>query len=725
MNPNSGLAYIGASTAYSRGGTGAGITVAVIDTNIDPAVDELDGQLSAKSIDVIVDLNGGTRSADNIDPSGHGATVSTVLAGKKNGTGMHGVAFDATILHIRADTPGSCQNDGADEEGCTYSDSNLVKAINYAVANDAKVINMSLGGEIDNDPSLENAIRAAAAAGVLVVVSAGNDGAPPTGSEPAEGLFPNEPAHIAGQPASLGMVVAVGSIDFRNGEIAQSSNRAGNPPGNSNLRNYYILAPGVRVIAQGPDDNVAIPDAPNCSLTVTSNCNDADDEADYYLVSGTSFAAPYVSGSLALMLDAFPNLAPAQALQILLDTATDYVNSTPDPVSGEIAGVGVDSVSGVGILNLAAAFSPVGTSSVDFGAERVELGAMLAPARGAFGDWAETSGAFAGIVFQDSFDRGFRMDKAEAARGHAAFADLATRARFDRGQAHAVQAQGLSFSWFSAPPEIADPRRPWEPEPDTTFSFAMDMGAMAVAGGRGGGPSEMVAGPSLVFDPSGPSQFETGGSWASVGYDVGPMTLDVHSSSASGRSTSGVGLGAGGDDWRMRMGVSAVRDERTALGGSLQGRFGFEEGSAMTALGVEAQREFGGWTFGASIEGATAELQGFDADGVWTSAWTVGAETGLAGGMLRLAAAQPRRAEGGTLTFDAPVEVLRSGLLRYETRTAELVPSGREVDFEVSWRTRVGPRTTFETAAALATQPNHVADAEDEGAFWLGVRHAW
>lgn len=173
------------------------------------------------------------------------------------------------------------------------------------------------------------------------------------------------------------------------------------------------------------------------------------------------------------------------------------------------------------------------------------------------------------------------------------------------------------------------------------------------------------------------------------------------------------------------MGVSSVQDDRTALGGPLQRRFGFEDSSSMTALGFEATRAVGRWSLGASVEGARAALQGFDADGVWTSAWTLGAETEMAGGVLRLAAAQPRRAEGGTLTFDAPVKLQRTGLLRYETRTAELVPSGREVDFEVSWRTRIGPRTTFETAAALATQPNHVADADNEGAFWLGVRHAW
>ncbi|HBF89999.1 MAG TPA: hypothetical protein DDX09_02425, partial [Hyphomonas atlantica] len=64
------------------------------------------------------------------------------------------------------DSPGSCGREGEDDD-CVYNDRNLVTAIEYAVDQGATIINMSLGGDIDSDPTLENAIRAAANAGVL------------------------------------------------------------------------------------------------------------------------------------------------------------------------------------------------------------------------------------------------------------------------------------------------------------------------------------------------------------------------------------------------------------------------------------------------------------------------------------------------------------------------------------------------------------------------------
>jgi subtilisin family serine protease len=92
---------------------------------------------------------------------------------------------------------------------------------------------------------------------------------------------------------------------------------------------------------------------------VTTGCNDLDNEGDYWSASGTSFAAPHVAGALALMLDLFPNMTPQDALSALLVTATDYVSTTPDFVSGVTAGVGTDQVGGRGILNLARAFAPI------------------------------------------------------------------------------------------------------------------------------------------------------------------------------------------------------------------------------------------------------------------------------------------------------------------------------------------------------------------------------
>jgi hypothetical protein len=69
--------------------------------------------------------------------------------------------------------------------------------------------------------------------------------------------------------------------------------------------------------------------------------------------------------------------------------------------------------------------------------------------------------------------------------------------------------------------------------------------------------------------------------------------------------------------------------------------------------------------------------------------------------------------------------VTKTGAILYEERIAGLTPSGRELDLETAWVTRFGDTTTFETAAALSIQPNHVAEAKPEAALWFSLRHAW
>jgi subtilisin family serine protease len=707
-----------ASSAYAAGGTGAGITVAVIDTNVDTTISELQGQLAAGGRDI----NAATRTASDIDTDGHGTMVTSTIVGLKNGAGVHGIAFEAKVLAIRADRPGSCQETGTDE-GCRFRDADVAAGIDYAIAQGARVINLSLGGEIDTDPSLENAIRRAATAGVLVVISAGNEGAPASGTTPAEGLSPTEPAYIAGETASRGLVVAVGAYDsnatlsggggtnpnFR--KIAGFSNRAGQ------TQNFYILAPGVRLVTAGVDDDVRLPGGAG---------NDTNSDGNYWSASGTSFASPLVAGALALLLDAFPNITPANALRALLISADDYVDPTLDPVRGEAAGAGVDAVSGVGIINLARAFSPIGLSSFRFDGEDVPLAQALAPAGGALGDWAEASGAFDGLVFQDSLERGFRVGEAQLSASRSVISDMRTRAEFARAQGHAVDLGGVaSFSWFAPVAPTYDPRTPWAEAPEPMFTATMRLNDTTIATGRGGGPERMTPVMTLIDDPSGPASLETGGRWSQVQQAFGPVTLDFRASDSFSRSASGAGFTFASPLGSSRIGWSSMDDRATTLGGALQSRFGGADGVRFSAVSLENVRDIAGWRLSAAMEAASARLDGVDVSNLWTSSWSFSAAHPLAGGAVRFTLAQPRRAEGGEISFLGPVAVLKSGALVYEQRTASLTPSGREVDFETAWSRQLGPRTSFEAAAALSTSPNHVAGAETEAAVWLSLRHAW
>lgn len=702
---------IRASSAYSLGATGQGITVAVIDTNVDTSISELTGQIIG-SHDVV-----SGRAATDIDIDGHGTMVSSIIVARKNSVGVHGVAYEAKVLAIRADTPGSCQTTGEDE-GCKFSDGRLITAINYAVANGAKIINMSLGGDGAISSQLRAAIVNATNQGVLFTIAAGNEGAAPSGTDPAKGTVPSEPAIIATDPAVNGRVVAVGAVD-RNGVMPTFSNRAGS------TASQYLLAPGVSLVIPGVDDNVRLPGDPSCTGSQTTGCNDTDTDGDYWLGSGTSFASPAVAGALALMLDLFPNITPENALRALLETADDYVTTTPDAVLGITAGVGTDAVGGRGILNLQRAFSPIGTTSFNFEGEQVALATALGPASGALGDWVENSGAFDGLVFQDKFQRGFRIGATRTSAARTTFNDFSLRADYARGQARAVALGDAQISWFNAPRPAYDPRTPWVEAPDPTFQLSYTFADSKVSLGRGGGPQRLTPGLTLVDDPSGPATLGSGDSWTSFSQSVGPMTLDVRTSSGFTRSASSIGVGTGGNDWAVRLGYSSLADTQTTLGGAFQSRFGGDDQTRLSALSLEASRDIGAWTFSGAVEAADARVDTMNVSGLWTSAWSLSAQHPFAGGAIRFSVAQPRRAEGGHLAFNAPIEITKEGRILYEPRLAGLTPSGRELDLEAAWTTRLGDLTTFEAAAALSSQPNHVADAETEAAVWLSLRHAW
>tara|TARA_R100000365_G_C2746536_1_gene75846 strand:+ start:137 stop:2380 length:2244 start_codon:yes stop_codon:yes gene_type:complete len=747
------LPLIGASAAYAIGATGKDITIAVIDTGVISDHPDLQGAV-VDIYDVCADTacrgfdsNGNpttmTRQSGDIDTEGHGTLVSGVIAARRQDdyrmsgdnnipNGIQGAAYESSILGIRADSPGSCGRSGEDED-CVFSDGDLARAIQYAVDQGASIINMSLGGEVDNDQTLENAVRAAVAAGVLVVISAGNE-AEPAGTDengnPTEavGNSPTEPAYIAGQDSSQGRVVAVGAIDPA-GRISDFSNRAG-----ASARNYYILAPGEDIVSTGPDDDLIFPDSPSCSQTVTDNCNDADDEGDYYRISGTSFAAPYVAGSLALLLDAFPNLKskPEVALQILLDTATDYVDNSPDPITGEIAGEGVDNVSGVGVLNLEEAFKPQGQQNLDFGIERVSLAEVFAPSGGAFGDWAANSGAFDGLIFQDKYERGFRVNASaitaripKDALG-SRLTDFGARANWANGESRSVRAGNVSLNWTQAR-VWDDPTAPYQEDAQSTFQMRYSFGESQVELGKGGSLTHLAPDISLLNEPGMGNAFSTSGTWAKFSHAFGPdLVMDIFSAEQEGRSQSGFMFGRDAYTWSVRAGASFVKDEETALGGTLQRRFGEEDQTSMTAYSMEGAMLAGeAWMISSGLELASVELPGLDTQDVWTSRWSVGASHPVRQGRLHFIMAQPRRAETGSLRLNAPVGVDLNGGLMREFINADLTPSGRQIDFETRYAFGLSDSWSGEATAVMSTSPNHIEGAEQQGALWLRLSTPW
>jgi subtilisin family serine protease len=281
-----GLQSINANPAYVAGITGRGVTIALIDCGLEQAQPELRRNVSRRSIDLMA----GHRNSPIQER--HADYVAGPLASALDGRGLVGVAYNATVLSIRADVDGGLNGE------CAFRPDDLARALDYATQNGARVVIMPLQGKAPLGAPFEMALKRTVDAGVAVVIAAGNGGA----EQPAF------PARYAVDPRFAGSIVAVGASQL-DGTLAPWSDRAGA------ARGYFMAAPGAGVVT-------------DCG---TRWCR---------RISGTSIAVPYVGGALALMMEARPDLGGRGAIQNLLRGATDAGDE------------GIDEIYGHGLLNV-------------------------------------------------------------------------------------------------------------------------------------------------------------------------------------------------------------------------------------------------------------------------------------------------------------------------------------------------------------------------------------
>lgn len=337
----------------------------MIDDGIDIDSPEFAGRISSLSADVA-----GSRGVEG--EGTHGTNVAQMLLGGKNDAGTMGIAFNASLLVLRADQPGSCatEDPGNDESGCRFPESAIAAGLDRAIAAGARVVNISLGGEDSPGTALRAAIARATAAGIIVVASAGNEG-----DNTAGGNNPNNPEPFAQglRDAGGGLVIIVGSVN-ENGASSGFSNRAGTYAGS------YLAALGEGV----------------CCLYENGVLK--TEGGFIFVLNGTSFAAPQVAGAVALIAQAFPNLTSQQIVQLLYQSARDA------------GAAGDDVVYGQGILDIARAFQPMGATTLAGTATAVDLGAALGILGGPMGDAGATGQRGAVGLVTDGFGRAFNVD---------------------------------------------------------------------------------------------------------------------------------------------------------------------------------------------------------------------------------------------------------------------------------------------------------------------------
>jgi type VII secretion-associated serine protease mycosin len=297
------LTMLNAEAAWSVT-RGAGVTVAVIDSGVNPYVSDLSG-----SVITGPDYTGVTTSPASQDWGVHGTWMASLIAGHGHDGGLSGVvgvAPQARILSIRVIPDRADPHYSRYErERETVIQQSLADGIGYAVAHGARVISMSIGYSAPS-ATVRAELQQAYDHGVVVIASAGNSGGP-GGSGRASEAPESFPANYPG-------VISVGAVQY-SGAVANFSSE--------NL-SVQVAAPGVSVPAQGRD-------------------------GQYWWVSGTSPACALVAGVAALIKAKYPGLAPDLVASALTSTTTNR------PAGG------YDSQVGFGIVDAAAALARAGT----------------------------------------------------------------------------------------------------------------------------------------------------------------------------------------------------------------------------------------------------------------------------------------------------------------------------------------------------------------------------
>ena len=419
---NQGLVLINAQAANSLGFTGAGVTVGVLDSGIDATHPDLRPNLATFSYD------GNTGGPALRDYDMHGTHVSGIIAAARNGAGVQGVAYDAKLaLMVPYAPPGGTE---------VAADLAIADVYGRALNANVRIFNNSWGfdyytGTPQGRAMLDAVMRGqievfkrAVALDSVIVFSTGNE-------------YQSQPNTQAGLPYYAPELarnwLAVTAVDL-SGEIVDYANRCGLAAA------WCLAAPGGDGEAAGIVSTVPL------------------DQGGYDRSSGTSMAAPHVTGAVAVARQMFPTASGADLARFVLVTATD------------VGATGLDPVYGWGLLNMgnmAAARSGQGAGLTAQSAWAADQGQALMiqsldgrlKRQGAPGAWAAAQGGRsrhdgAALVPGAEADSlglmaGYDMAVGEAARVGAALSWTTTDLD-EQGAANSAKVEAFALAAYGA-----------------------------------------------------------------------------------------------------------------------------------------------------------------------------------------------------------------------------------------------------------------------------------
>lgn len=384
------LSSINAATAYSRGYTGKGSTIAIIDSGVNLKSPEFQNRIKAT-----FDFTG---SGSANDPLGHGTHVAGIAAAAKNNIGIHGVAFNADLLIAKVTTNGLVTMNSA------------TRAASWANSYNADVANLSLGFSLKqssigaklvspgvystmntNRPSLLGGVdatvwRAATNGEMVLVVAAGNDGTP----------WSQALSQLATATDANGNLIMGGRVLVT-----------------GNWNSQGVTKNGVTTYSTGPNNNGA---AHLCMVMVGTVCQDKYRLSDFYILApgtgitstglgttglttmtGTSQATPSVSGAAAIIKEMWPQMTGSNIAKLLLVTANKNIQGYNVVLHGQ------------GLLDLDKATRPVGNLGIP------TTGRLTGPKSGTTLPILVTGGSagiggVGSIIALDDFNRDYKLD---------------------------------------------------------------------------------------------------------------------------------------------------------------------------------------------------------------------------------------------------------------------------------------------------------------------------